>query len=323
MREREYQLRMSSSGRALCIAALLSTAACAEEWVDPPPIDSARFLEEHRQWRQERLGLLKDPADSALSLVGLWPLKEGRTSFGSDPTSDVVLDARHAPPQAGAIVRSGNVFMLEPPASRALTLASGETVAAPMRAGTDRADEATTVVLGNLRLYVHEEPGPGYWIRVRDVADPRLPTAAATDVFEPDLRWRVAAKFEPFRTPRLLDVSDVTGGTQPREAPGMLRFRIDGRVYRVMPMGRRDAPSWKVPFNDQTNRTETFQGGRYLNVPLPDASGWTVIDFNRARNPPCAYSRYTVCELPPPENRLPLPVAAGEKRPPPQDRISR
>lgn len=298
-----------------CGVLLALTVSCADEWIDPPPVDAAEFLEGHGEWRRQRLALLSDPADSALSLVGLWPLEEGRTSFGSDPALDVVLDARHTPVRAGAIVRTGNAFVLEPADGETLALSSGAKVTGPIPAVTDRADGTTTVVLGDLRLYIHEEPGPSYWIRVRDVSAPGLRTVEAPDVFEPEMRWRVAAKLEPFRTPRRFDVDDVTGGSQPRESPGMLRFRIDGRVLRLMPMGTRSARGWMVPFNDATNRSTTYQGGRYLSVPAADASGWTVIDFNRARNPPCAYSRYTVCELPPPENRLPIAVAAGEKRP--------
>jgi uncharacterized protein (DUF1684 family) len=151
---------------------------------------------------------------------------------------------------------------------------------------------------------------------VRDGSSPQLKTVQATEVFEPDLRWRVAAKLEPFRTPRLIQVDDVTGGLQPRESPGMLKFRIDGRVHRLMALGTRDARSWRVAFKDATNRSSTYQAGRYLAVAPADASGWTVLDFNRAYNPPCAYSRYTVCMLPPPENRLQIEVTAGEKRPP-------
>ncbi len=291
------------------------SVSCAEEWIDPPTVDAEEFLQAHRQWRDERRALLSDPADSALSLAGLWPLEEGRTAFGSDPSSDVVLDARHAPPLAGTIVRTGNTFVLEPAAGTSLELSSGEELSSPIQAATDEAGKATTVILGSLRLSIHVEPGPGYWIRVRDGSTPQLEAVQATEVFEPDLRWRVAAKLERFRTPRLIQVDDVTGGSQPRESPGMLKFRIEGRVHRLMAVGTSDARSWRAPFKDATNRSSTYQAGRYLAVAPPDASGWTVLDFNRAYNPPCAYSRYTVCMLPPPENRLSIAVTAGEKRP--------
>jgi uncharacterized protein (DUF1684 family) len=304
------------SRATLCGALVATSVSCAEDWIDPPPLGTTEFLDAHRQWRVERRALLSDPADSALSLAGLWPLKEGRTSFGSDRSSDVALDPQHAPPRAGSIVRSGNSFVLEPVTGTSLTLLSGETVSGPLQAATDQAGKATTVVLGSLWLSIHVEPGPSYWIRVRDASSPQLRTVQVTEVFEPDLRWRVAAKLERFRTPRLIQVDDVTGGSQPRESPGMLKFRIDGRVHRLIAVGTREAGSWRVPFKDATNRSSTYQAGRYLAVAPADASGWTVLDFNRAYNPPCAYSRYTVCMLPPPENRLPIPVTAGEKRPP-------
>lgn len=303
------------SRATLCGALVALSVSCAEEWIDPPTVDAAEFLQAHRQWRDARRALLSDSADSALALAGLWPLEEGRTAFGSDPSSDVVLDARHAPPLAGTIVRTGNTFVLEPAADTSLELSSGEELSSPIQAVTDEAGKATTVILGSLRLSIHVEPGPGYWIRVRDGSTPQLKTVTATDVFEPDLRWRVAAKLERFRTPRLIQVDDVTGGSQPRESPGMLRFRIDGREHRLMAVGTSDARSWRAPFKDTTNRSSTYQAGRYLAVAPPDASGWTVLDFNRAYNPPCAYSRYTVCILPPPENRLSIAVTAGEKRP--------
>jgi hypothetical protein len=219
-----------------------------------------------------------------------------------------------APAFAFTVARTGASVSIEPAPGSRLPLEGRDPVSDVIQAASDRARDTTILVFGSLRVLIHEEHGPSFWIRAYDVAHPRL-ASAAIDVFDPSPAWRIAAKFEPFAEPRIIDVPVVTGGTQRATAPGILRFRAGGREHSLMAMTTGRRSSWSIPFKDTTNRSETYGGGRYLSVPVAGPDGWTVIDFNEAYNPPCAYSSFTVCELPPPSNRLQLAVTAGEKRP--------
>jgi len=110
-------------------------------------------------------------------------------------------------------------------------------------------------------------------------------------------------------------VPDITGGEMEFAVPGALVFRVDGREFRLLAFDEPSEHDLWVLFGDSTNARTTYGAGRYIHVPLPDATGWTVLDFNRAYNPPCAFNGFATCPLPPPENRLRLAVAAGETKP--------
>lgn len=295
-------------------AAFACSPAPTDERREPPAVEPAAFAAEFAEWRREQDAMLRDPRESSLAYAGLWPLGEGRTTFGSDPSMAVRLPAS-APAFGGTVVRRGAVVEIEAPPGGTITLDDGTVLRVPTRAASDRQHGTTVIAMGALQLVVHEESGPSFWLRLIDPGDRRLREFAGVPTYEPDMSWRVAAKFEPFSEPRLIEIPDVTGGMQRATAPGMLRFYAGGATYRLMAMTTGNRERWSVPFQDATNRTDTYGGGRYLTVPVPDAAGWTVIDFNRARNPPCAYSAFTVCELPPSSNRLALAITAGQKRP--------
>jgi uncharacterized protein (DUF1684 family) len=134
------------------------------------------------------------------------------------------------------------------------------------------------------------------------------------DEFPLDTNWRVAARFQPYQEPRLFRVEDITLGTQEYSAPGELIFRVSGREYHLVPFADSTSQDFFLMLRDSTAATTTYQAGRYLRVPFPDSTGWTVIDFNRTYNPPCVFTPFSTCALPPQENRLSLAVPAGEKR---------
>jgi uncharacterized protein (DUF1684 family) len=298
---------------AVAAALAACSAVSREERRDPPPVDPAAFTADFEQWRQQRDALYRDPADSPLAYVSLTPLGVGRTSFGSDPSMSIRLP-EGTPAVAGTLIHEWDAVTLEVPPGVPLHLEDGRPVPSHMRMVPDRTHGTTVVAMGSLRLFVHEESGPSYWLRVIDLEHSRLKTFAGTPAYPPSLAWRVAAQLEPFAGPRVIDVPDVTGGTQRETSPGMLRFHVGDAVYRLMATTTGNRSRWSAAFKDATNRTETYGGGRYLSVAAPGPDGWTVIDFNQAYNPPCAYSAFTVCALPPSSNRLALAVTAGEKR---------
>ncbi len=109
-------------------------------------------------------------------------------------------------------------------------------------------------------------------------------------------------------------MGDVRGGVQYFVAPGQLVFRARGHDLRLTALTEPEGREFFLMFKDETNRSTTYSGYRVLFAGAVDNGAWTVLDFNFAGNPPCAYSPYTLCPLPPPENRLAIAVTAGEKR---------
>ena len=294
----------------------LAAAACSEPWPEPPPVDAQAFLAEHEEWRSNRERSLVTPPNGAVLWVGLYELAEGATPFGSDPSHPIALPAEDSPPLAGTLHRDGQDIRLEPAPGSPIALRDGGRIAEAMALASDRSRNTTYLELGSLGLRIHGEPGTDrLWLRVWDTDLPLRETFELPDYFPIDEGWRVQARFEPYDEPRPLRVADVTGGTIEYEAPGELVFEVDGREHSLIATGSATATSYFILMWDSTAVSETYQGGRYLRVPVQDESGWTTIDFNRTYNAPCVFTAYSVCALPPRDNWLAMHVTAGEKRP--------
>ncbi|MCS6803484.1 MAG: DUF1684 domain-containing protein, partial [Chloroflexota bacterium] len=167
---------------------------------------------------------------------------------------------------------------------------------------------------GGLRLAVIRR-GERHALRVWDPEAPTRRHFAGLEHYPPSLRWwLVRARFEPHDPVRELEVPDVTGGLQRLRNPGRLRFEIDGRGFTLEAFQEAPGERLFLVFADRTNGRETYGGGRFLYADPPDAEGTVRLDFNRAFNPPCAFTAFATCPLPPPENRLDLAIEAGEKR---------
>ena len=293
---------------------LLVAAACAD-WPEPPPVEPQAFFAEHEEWRVNRERSLVTPPGGAVLWVGLYELAQGATPFGSDPSLPIALPVEDSPRLAGTLHRTGQEVRLEPAPGSPVSLRGGTRIVEPTPLGSDRSGNTTDLALGSLGMRIHGEPGTDrLWLRVWDEDLPLRETFELPDYYPIDGAWRVQARFEPYDEPRPLRVAEVTGGTIEYEAPGELVFRADGREHSLIATGGPNATSFFIMMWDSTAVSETYQGGRYLRVPLPDESGWTIIDFNRVYNAPCVFTAYSVCALPPRANWLGLHVTAGEKR---------
>jgi uncharacterized protein (DUF1684 family) len=149
-------------------------------------------------------------------------------------------------------------------------------------------------------------------VRLRDSESPTLLNFSGVPTFPIDPEWRLEATLEPYDPPKTIMIPTILGTINPTPSPGALRFEMDGQIYRL------DAQAvagggFSLIFADATNGTETYGGGRFLRVDPVDAAGRTFIDFNRAYNPPCIFTPYATCPRPPQQNRLPIPIRAGER----------
>ena len=276
-----------------------------------------QLTREHEKWRADRRERLVRPFSGVVLWMGLWELAQGATPFGSDVALPIVLPEEDSPPLAGTIHRSGQEIRLEPAAGSPLAIREGDRIGEAMLLQSDRTGNTTNMALGSLGLRIHGEPGTDrLWLRAWDEDSEKRETFQLPESYPVDPEWRVTAKFEPYPEPRALPVQDVTSGMIEYQTPGELVFRAGGREHRLIAIRTSETSrNYFMIMWDSTATIDTYQAARYMSVPLADEDGWTKIDFNRAYNPPCVFSAYSVCALPPPENRLRLAVTAGEKRP--------
>ena len=317
MRMIHGRARTAAQVTAMAAWTCAALAGCvAEPWPEPEPVNEAALLADHDEWRADRRESLVDSAGGAVLWSGLWELPEGRTAFGSDSSLAIVLPPKDSPPLAGHLHRTGGRVRLEPAPDGGLRLADGASVAATLPLQDDRSDSTTVLALGSLGLRIHAERGTSrLWLRAWDADSPKRQSFRLPPYYPVRNEWRAAARLDPYPEPRTFDLADVTDGTVQNVSPGELVFRRAGRQHRLVAFATENSRNYFVMLWDSTALSGTYQGGRYMRVPFADEDGWTTIDFNRAYNPPCVFTPYSVCSLPPPESRMALTVEAGEKRP--------
>lgn len=274
---------------------------------DTSSIDSAEHEREILAWRQTRVETLRAPY-GWLSLVGLHWLDEGENKFGSGAGNDIVLPASAAAGRAGSIwLRSGSVRV---EAIEGIGLSADDEPVTSMVLRTDIDAAPTELTLGSVRFHIIERDHKQA-VRVKDSSAKTRTEFKGIDYYPIDSGGRLTARFEPYDPPKMLRIVSVLGMPEPSESPGALMFEVDGKTFRLDPI--REGDSLFVVFGDATNGSETYGGGRFVYTDLPSADGTVIVDFNKSYNPPCVFTEYSTCPLPPEQNKLPMPVRAGEK----------
>lgn len=263
----------------------------------------------HQRWRERRYAELAAP-DSWFGLAGLYWLEPGKSAVGSAPESVVALPG--GPVCLGYLIWDGAFVLWRPlPESPATVTDGDEQVGGEVVLRTDATGEPSRVRCGDLEFYVIERDGRPA-ARLRDLAWREKRSFAGVDCYPYDPGWRVEAVWEQFAEPRPLDVQSVTGELKTISVPARAVFRVQGAEYALLPLDSGEEGVFFV-FRDATSGRETYGGGRFLKAE-PPMDGRILLDFNRAFNPPCAFTAFATCSLAPPENRLPFPVPAGEKK---------
>jgi hypothetical protein len=272
---------------------------------EPP---SAAYRADVEAWRAERLTRVR-AADGWLSVVGLFWLEEGENTVGSAQGSRVLLPAP-APPRLGSIDLAKGEATLRGAADADVT-ADDKPVAGPVPLASDADDGPTMLRRGSILFYLIRR-GDRIGVRVKDSQSEARRTFRGLDYFPIDPGWRIEARFEPYDPPKAISVPNVLGQNNAEASPGAVVFDHGGKTYRLDPVLERGETDYFVIFGDRTNGTDTYGAGRFLYV-KPPVDGKTVIDFNKAYNPPCVFTEFATCPLPPPQNKLPIRVEAGEK----------
>jgi uncharacterized protein len=265
------------------------------------------YVESIDQWHREREASLKAP-DGWLTLAGLFWLEQGENSFGSDPGSMLAFPKGKIAAQAGTITLKGDTVTMrmangveamlgKKPVQEALLYAPG-------------IDTVPHLTHGFLTWFVIKR-GDKYGIRLRDLQNDALVHFKGIKRYPVQAKWRIQAKFVAHPAPKRIPITNMVGQTSLLDSPGTLVFAIDGQQYRLDVLTHQD--ELFVVFADKTNGIETYGAGRYVYTALPDADDYTVLDFNKATNPPCDFVSYATCPLPPRQNFLSIMVEAGEK----------
>jgi uncharacterized protein len=253
------------------------------------PYRGTSYVEESAKWRAAYETSLKAP-DGWLAVAGLFWLHEGDNVLGSDEQSDVVLPAS-GPKRAGVLRLSGGKVTFQ---NRALK--------------SDISAHPDVVKIGDVSLTIIERGGKT-GVRLRDPNAETRREFTGCKWFPADAAWRVSAKWVAYPQPKKIAITNILGMTD-EESPGYAEFTVQAKTIRLEPVVE-DGGLFFI-FKDATSGKTTYGAGRFLDSAMPKA-GVVELDFNKAYNPPCAFTAFATCPLPPRQNVMALAIEAGEK----------
>jgi uncharacterized protein len=260
------------------------------------------------KWREERVVRFRDSEKSWLGLAGLFWLKEGNNTFGSDRSCNFVLPPT-APQKAGTFVFKNGQVTFKTDSSVNMTCNGGELPRRPLR--DDQQDEPDYLYLANLILVVIKR-GQSTLIRMWDIDHPLRKAFSGLNFFPYKPEYRIIAKHTGYAPYKTVTQEDIIGEAHDVNMIGNVAFEWEGKQYRLDGEDGGDGGLF-IAFKDKTNADTTYAGGRYIQTEKPQ-NGQVVLDFNKAYNMPCSYTLYATCTLSTPENRLPISIEAGEKK---------
>ncbi|WP_232074190.1 DUF1684 domain-containing protein [Spirosoma aureum] len=270
--------------------------------------DDPAYREKIDQWHQKRVVSLKSE-NGWLNLAGLFWLKEGKNSLGRGSDFDIAFPVADAPADLGQLyLEKGDVRFVP---HKGATVSANEQPLTESTVIFGPNQKPLTLAHGSLRWFIIKR-GNQYGIRLRDLDSPYVSEFHGVERFPVDESWQVKARVETPSTPKTIPILDVLGLTSQQPLVGTLVFERAGKTYRLDAVG--EGQKLFILFGDATNTHETYGSGRFLYADKPGADGTTILDFNQAINPPCAFTPYATCPLPPKQNKLALAVTAGEKR---------
>ncbi|HLT43663.1 MAG TPA: DUF1684 domain-containing protein [Luteimonas sp.] len=268
------------------------------------------FVASNSAWREERRARLLEP-DGWASLIGLHWIELPAHYVGSGATSGIRL--AKGPERMGLLQQQGGKVYFTPEQDAGLTVGE-EPVTERFELLPETSDTPTVVGFdeGKGQLVLIERGGRKA-LRVRHAEAETLTGLGKLDYWPADPSWKVTARFVAHPAGTTVEVMDLIGMQQAQPSPGVVEFERDGTSFSLEALEGEDGGLFLI-FADRTSGHESYAAGRYLYTAAPAADGTVEVDFNRAYNPPCVFSDFATCPLPPTDNRLDLPVTAGEKR---------
>ncbi|MBS0261183.1 MAG: DUF1684 domain-containing protein [Planctomycetes bacterium] len=295
-----------------CVACVVMIVACATR---STTAQETPFAEEVTQWRATREEKLK-AANGWLSLVGRYPLREGSTSFGTGKENDVVFPAAltgTGPDRLGTLIVDAQAKTVTLRLAEGVTMRSvsdGQPFTGERRLGT-ATDKRDWVQLERLALHVIHRDGK-FILRLADNESPNRTQFPGCQWYPPDESYRVEARFVPYPAGKTLSIVNIIDEVSQQPCAGYAEFELHGATHRLDAI--REGDGLFFVFRDATAGDTTYGSARFIDIDKqPAANATFILDFNKAYNPPCAFSEYTTCPLPPRQNILKIRIEAGEK----------
>jgi uncharacterized protein (DUF1684 family) len=275
--------------------------------------------QEELAWRAQHATDLQKP-DGWLSLVGLEWLEPGETSIGSAQDNKIHLPST-APAHIGILKLENNAVTLLPPKEgfpSGLQIDGAPAKQLSLRADQDKDKFNSHVTMGTINFYVLKRADK-FALRIKDAKSPSLLEFHGLKWFELNPEYRVTAKWTPYVPAKSVSLLTLVGTEYSEPVPGFAEFTLQGKTFRLEPV-LEDPNNPKLFFilRDTTSTETTYPACRFLYTTFPnhgvDQAGELLLDFNHLENPPCAYTPYATCPLPPAGNRLPIALPVGEQR---------
>jgi len=270
-------------------------------------------------WRAQHAQELQKP-DGWLALAGLEWLDAGDNSFGSAVDNKIHVPAT-GPDHLGILRLAGTTVTLGPPAGgfpKGFLIDGKPAQAGELHTDPDHDKNNPRMTIGALNVYVVHR-GDRFALRIKDAKSATLTGFHGLKWYEPNAAYRVTAHWLPYVPPKTSTLTTLIGTSYSQPVPGAAEFTLGGHKYRLEPV-LEDPAVAKLFFilRDTTSSTTTYGACRFLYTGFPtnclEKAGELMLDFNRLENPPCAYTAYATCPLPPPQNRLKIPLPVGELR---------
>jgi uncharacterized protein (DUF1684 family) len=270
-------------------------------------LNTEAYVEEIKEWQHKR-NAYQVSEDGWVNLAGLFWLKEGINTFGSGKENDLVFPEGRIAERGGFMLLKQGVVTLESAPGVSIDLND-----AAVSSGVLYHPDSSRIIAahGSLRWFVIRR-GDQYGVRLRDFENPLLKSFTRIECFSIDPKWRLEGRVEWADSSRTIEVTNVLGQTGPQRSVCTLVFDYEGNEYRLDVLDE-GGDEFFIIFGDETNARETYGAGRYMYVPVPKEGDRVIIDFNKAYNPPCAFTEFATCPLPPRQNILPFAILAGEK----------
>ena len=288
----------------LLLALLLVLAGCSR--TSPLITDEAAYTESIEEWQHQRLERLKTK-NGWLSLSGLYWLEPGENSFGSDSLNKIIFPEK-ADAFGGTLLLENGIVTLT--VTEGVEISSKDSLVTHMVLKNDHEEQSTRLQQGDLAWNIILR-GDRYGIRLRDHKHPRIDALDHIPSYPIQTSYVVEAILEPFESPKTMTVATpLEGYTESYEVPGILKFKLRGKALELHPFT--SSRGYFLVIADETTGLDTYGAGRFMYA-MPDSTGRVILDFNKAYNPPCAFSPFATCPMPPRENFMNVAIEAGEK----------
>lgn len=268
-------------------------------------VKSAAYQKDYADWKAD---LTSDLKKNWLTLVGLFWLKEGTNRVGGDHKLEVPLPEGHTPPQVGTIEFHGGKATFKASAGAHVT-SDGKPVST-VELAPDVTGKPTVLHVGDVQMLLIQR-GQKFGMRVRDARSPSLSAFHGLEFFPLSQSYVVTAKYVPYAKPKTVSIPTQIGQDAEMDSPGYVEFSLNGKPQHLQVLSEGTKELFFV-IKDLSSGKETYPAGRFLYAE-PPKDGKVELDFNRAYSPPCAWTPYATCPLPPKENYMTVKVESGEK----------